>query len=59
MVMPSGKRMMTAMRNTSPAFDNENEYSLIEEMYLTGEVKRDWLVDYVKNKQINYSRYGR
>ncbi len=33
--------------------------SLIEEMYLTGEVKRDWLVDYVKNKQINYSRYGR
>jgi len=28
--------------------------SLVEEMYLTGEVKRDWLVDYVKNMQINY-----
>lgn len=28
--------------------------SLVEELYLTGEVKRDWLVDYVKNMQINY-----
>ncbi len=28
--------------------------SLIEEMYLTGEVKRDWLVEYVKNLHINY-----
>lgn len=28
--------------------------SLVEEMYLTGEVKRQWLVDYVKNMQINY-----
>lgn len=33
--------------------------SLIEEMYLTGEVKRPELVEYVKNKHINYSMYGK
>ncbi|MFR9619852.1 MAG: penicillin-binding transpeptidase domain-containing protein [Rikenellaceae bacterium] len=31
--------------------------TLVEEMYLTGEVKRDWLVDYVKNKKIEYPNY--
>ncbi len=31
--------------------------SLIEEMYLTGEVKRNWLVDYVKNLHIDYPVY--
>ena len=33
--------------------------SLIEEMYLTGEVRRPELVEYVKNKHINYSMYGK
>ena len=33
--------------------------SLIEEMYLTGEVSRPELVEYVKNKRINYSMYDR
>ncbi len=30
---------------------------LVQEMYLTGEVKRDWLVDYVKNLEIKYPNY--
>ncbi len=31
--------------------------TLIEEFYLTGEVKREWLVDYVKNLKIAYPNY--
>lgn len=31
--------------------------SLLEEFYLTDTVKRQWLVDYVKNKQIDYPMY--
>ncbi len=33
--------------------------SLIEEMYLTGEIKRQWMLDYVKNKVINYPIYDK
>ncbi len=33
--------------------------SLIEEMYLTGEIKRQWMLDYVKNKVINYPMYDK
>ena len=33
--------------------------SLIEEMYLTGRIERQWLLDYVKNKRINYPMYDR
>ncbi len=32
--------------------------SLIEEFYLTREIKRDWLLNYVKNKKISYPIYG-
>ena len=33
--------------------------SLLEEFYLTGEVKRQYIVDYVKGKNIYYPRYDR
>lgn len=33
--------------------------SLIEEMYLTDTIRRPYLVDYVKNRQINYYMYDR
>ncbi|MFI3247626.1 MAG: penicillin-binding transpeptidase domain-containing protein [Rikenellaceae bacterium] len=33
--------------------------SLIEEMYLTGEIKRQWMLDYVKNKVIRYPIYDK
>lgn len=33
--------------------------SLIEEMYLTGRVERQWLADYVKNKTIYYPAYAK
>lgn len=33
--------------------------SLLEEYYLTGEIKRDWLVEYVKTKVINYPNYDK
>ncbi len=33
--------------------------SLIEEMYLTGEVKREWLLKYVKDKTISYPIYDK
>ncbi len=33
--------------------------SLIEEYYLTGEIKRDWLLKQVKEKKINYPHYDR
>ena len=47
------------MSNTAASVPRQRYQSLIEEMYLTGEVKRPELVEYVKNKHINYSMYGK
>lgn len=33
--------------------------SLLEEFYLTGEVKRQYMLDYVKNKEIYYPNYDK
>ncbi|MFR9649904.1 MAG: penicillin-binding transpeptidase domain-containing protein [Rikenellaceae bacterium] len=33
--------------------------SLLEEYYLTGEIKRDWLVEYVKNRTLKYPNYDK
>ncbi len=33
--------------------------SLLEEFYLTGKIEREWLVEYVKSKKINYPNYDK